>query len=178
VRTVKEDLAKAWLVVACYCGVSPVLGFILGSFEVHVSLTLGACLCLCPALVTLYFDWFTSRSRTGHRALCRVAASIGTLISGSLLLRDVVIVSLITPVRPDPILNGVMVSLVGYVIAMFADHWATRRMERWRRVISPGRCPVCCYDLTGNVSGRCPECGTDVSDLEGGTAEPRPEERR
>ena len=30
----------------------------------------------------------------------------------------------------------------------------------WRQSITPGVCPVCNYDLTGNVSGRCPECGS------------------
>lgn len=34
----------------------------------------------------------------------------------------------------------------------------------WRldRRVPPGRCRMCRYDLTGNVSGVCPECGTDV----------------
>jgi hypothetical protein len=31
-----------------------------------------------------------------------------------------------------------------------------------RRVPGLGRCQKCGYDLTGNVSGRCPECGTEV----------------
>ncbi len=31
-----------------------------------------------------------------------------------------------------------------------------------RRRISPGRCPKCGYNLTGNVSGICPECGEPV----------------
>ena len=25
-----------------------------------------------------------------------------------------------------------------------------------------GVCPICGYDLTGNVSGRCPECGRKI----------------
>lgn len=33
----------------------------------------------------------------------------------------------------------------------------------WRdRRSPPGHCLECGYNLTGNVSGRCPECGTDV----------------
>lgn len=28
-----------------------------------------------------------------------------------------------------------------------------------RRIIQPGHCRKCGYDLTGNVSGVCPECG-------------------
>ena len=27
----------------------------------------------------------------------------------------------------------------------------------------PGHCRHCCYNLTGNVSGRCPECGKEVT---------------
>ena len=34
---------------------------------------------------------------------------------------------------------------------------------RDRRRPVPGRCVMCNYDLTGNVSGRCPECGTSCS---------------
>jgi len=29
----------------------------------------------------------------------------------------------------------------------------------------PGTCQVCAYNLTGNVSGRCPECGTEISSV-------------
>ena len=32
--------------------------------------------------------------------------------------------------------------------------------NRDRRRISPGHCPSCNYNLTGNTSGICPECGT------------------
>ncbi len=34
--------------------------------------------------------------------------------------------------------------------------WAVRHRPRM------GCCGKCGYDLTGNVSGRCPECGTEV----------------
>ena len=34
--------------------------------------------------------------------------------------------------------------------------WRARHRRR------AGRCWKCCYDLTGNVSGRCPECGTEA----------------
>jgi hypothetical protein len=38
-----------------------------------------------------------------------------------------------------------------------------RRWIRGRRLRRhPNLCTACGYDLTGNVSGRCPECGTDV----------------
>jgi len=32
----------------------------------------------------------------------------------------------------------------------------------WRRMHRPGTCPICGYDLQGNVSGRCPECGLQL----------------
>jgi hypothetical protein len=32
-----------------------------------------------------------------------------------------------------------------------------------RKVNADGRCELCEYDLTGNVSGTCPECGTGIS---------------
>ena len=38
--------------------------------------------------------------------------------------------------------------------------WALRHRLRRLHRQSPGRCPHCSYDLTGNVSGICPECGT------------------
>lgn len=31
-------------------------------------------------------------------------------------------------------------------------------------VVLPGFCRKCRYNLTGNVSGRCPECGTDIDE--------------
>lgn len=36
--------------------------------------------------------------------------------------------------------------------------WAVARA--WRLPTTPGKCPTCDYDLTGNTSGVCPECGT------------------
>jgi predicted amidophosphoribosyltransferase len=33
---------------------------------------------------------------------------------------------------------------------------------RDRRLIPPGHCQNCGYNLTGNVSGRCPECGQAI----------------
>jgi hypothetical protein len=36
------------------------------------------------------------------------------------------------------------------------------RAVRKRMVARQGLCPLCDYDLTGNVTGRCPECGTPV----------------
>lgn len=36
------------------------------------------------------------------------------------------------------------------------------RALRRRQLARRGYCPVCSYDLTGNVSGCCPECGTAI----------------
>jgi len=35
---------------------------------------------------------------------------------------------------------------------------------RENMVVPPGFCRKCRYNLTGNVSGRCPECGTDIDE--------------
>jgi hypothetical protein len=39
---------------------------------------------------------------------------------------------------------------------------AIRGLQMWlaKRRKVPGHCPVCSYNLTGNLSGACPECGT------------------
>jgi hypothetical protein len=72
------------------------------------------------------------------------------------------------PWGPQPALPVLRVFLVRALILMFAcrlaasarwwleDHW------RWRPA-PPDVCRQCGYNLTGNVSGRCPECGTDVT---------------
>jgi hypothetical protein len=39
--------------------------------------------------------------------------------------------------------------------------WVAFPFRRWLRS-ARGLCPVCRYDLTGNVSGICPECGRNV----------------
>ena len=46
---------------------------------------------------------------------------------------------------------------IGWMI--LCDKWTERRKRRG----SPGLCPSCKYNLTGNVSGTCPECGTQVA---------------
>ncbi|HUU95965.1 MAG TPA: hypothetical protein VM487_09500 [Phycisphaerae bacterium] len=50
-----------------------------------------------------------------------------------------------------PLFVGALISLTLVAQAYF-----------WRQPITPGTCPVCSYDLTGNVSGTCPECGTPI----------------
>lgn len=34
--------------------------------------------------------------------------------------------------------------------------------QRVENLLDPAKCRKCGYDLTGNMSGRCPECGTDI----------------
>jgi hypothetical protein len=41
--------------------------------------------------------------------------------------------------------------------------WRGRRPELLARFSPDPRCPVCQYNLTGNLSGICPECGTPVA---------------
>ena len=52
-----------------------------------------------------------------------------------------------------PALVGI---LAGFVAWGVVNHFRPRP-------IPPGHCQTCGYNLTGNVSGRCPECGTDVA---------------
>ena len=50
---------------------------------------------------------------------------------------------------------GVGLPLWMPAVGFAALAWFTRAMP-------PGCCAVCGYNLTGNVSGKCPECGTQV----------------
>jgi hypothetical protein len=56
---------------------------------------------------------------------------------------------------------GVFFSPFGVVIMCLVvrRRWIARRS---RARVRRGRCRVCAYDLTGNVSGICPECGTEI----------------
>jgi hypothetical protein len=48
----------------------------------------------------------------------------------------------------------------------FATVWfyfAYRCWSEERRAVSPGHCPKCGYDLTGNASRVCPECGSVIT---------------
>ncbi len=54
-----------------------------------------------------------------------------------------------------PLLGGAC----GYILAKRLEKRWERRLERRR---AEGRCVVCGYNLTGNVSGVCPECGEKI----------------
>lgn len=54
-------------------------------------------------------------------------------------------------------MNLAAAPLVGVIVGCGAYVLERRRRELW-----PRACLRCGYDLTGNVSGRCPECGTEV----------------
>jgi hypothetical protein len=45
-------------------------------------------------------------------------------------------------------------------VAVLPLLWTYKRMLRPHRV--PGSCPICGYNLTGNVSGVCSECGKPI----------------
>lgn len=49
--------------------------------------------------------------------------------------------------------------------------WNLRLRCKDARRPRDGRCVACDYDLTGNVSGRCPECGSEITRVESGAAE-------
>ena len=55
--------------------------------------------------------------------------------------------------------NGILVPLwmpfLVFAAPPIIGWWRTRKLPS-------GHCPVCGYDLTGNVSGVCPECGEDI----------------
>lgn len=45
--------------------------------------------------------------------------------------------------------------------ALWLVVWTARR-----RLLRPGYCPICSYNLTGDTSGICPECGTACTTCE------------
>jgi hypothetical protein len=61
----------------------------------------------------------------------------------------------------------------GTYLALAVHHWLLIAMtailptfavvRTFRRRQVKGQCPICSYNLTGNVSGICPECGTAIS---------------
>lgn len=65
-------------------------------------------------------------------------------------------------VAPNPLLMLVPLML-GYAIMLLPACAAHAIVAFHRQSKSVGHCPVCDYNLTGNVSGRCPECGTIFS---------------
>ncbi|MBN1511548.1 MAG: hypothetical protein JXB13_05995 [Phycisphaerae bacterium] len=50
--------------------------------------------------------------------------------------------------------------VIAAVVVGFAA--LVRFVPETRSTRGPNRCRHCDYDLTGNVSGRCPECGTEI----------------
>jgi len=64
-------------------------------------------------------------------------------------------------VSRSQLLTTVLPYVLGASVLVGVGPWLVARI-RWRRIVPPGHCQTCRYDLTGNVSGRCPECGTPV----------------
>ena len=52
------------------------------------------------------------------------------------------------------------VVLIAIFVALL--EWRGRRPELIARFSADPNCPVCQYNLTGNLSGICPECGTPI----------------
>lgn len=95
--------------------------------------------------------------------LC-AAAIVATLPSNTRMDRSVPLIFLptfgagVVGSMIDPILGILGAGAAGVVMAGVA--WRTQR------VIPPGLCQRCAYDLTDNAAGVCPECGTPVPDPE------------
>ncbi len=60
----------------------------------------------------------------------------------------------------DWVLAGAFVGLPLFLGVILSVALAVQAV--WRQSTTPGFCPVCNYDLTGNVSGTCPQCGTRI----------------
>ncbi len=73
--------------------------------------------------------------------------------------------SVILGMRKYWLVPGIGAGIIGIV-------WIIRRV-RWRNRVRAGKCPVCRYDLRGNISGTCPECGYPYPD-ESRSQESRP----
>lgn len=97
------------------------------------------------------------------------------------LLVDACIVVMLATLRKHPVvivLMGVLMlaPCLNLVFLLIANQMATAALrgvglkvgfmgvknEDVLRKLNPNLCRQCAYDLTGNVSGRCPECGTDL----------------
>lgn len=59
--------------------------------------------------------------------------------------------------------RGVDITLPLWVPTLVASLPAILVAAHARRLRRRGACAKCCYDLTGNVTGRCPECGTHIT---------------
>ncbi len=56
-----------------------------------------------------------------------------------------------------------MVSLLGTPIWALLESWGYVHFSNWLLAKNPSHCcKKCGYNLTGNISGRCPECGTNI----------------
>ncbi|MBI5764999.1 MAG: hypothetical protein HZA51_15895 [Planctomycetes bacterium] len=63
-----------------------------------------------------------------------------------------------------PILAMLAMTLfsLGPIFGISIAEWLMKRADK-KLNFPRGSCQSCGYNLTGNVSGRCPECGTDVN---------------
>jgi hypothetical protein len=103
------------------------------------------------------FSWWLVGARG---AGLRGRRLFGWIISGTLLNAafDVAVVWGLMEGPAPQVAIAAMIAL--FIIAL---HVVGRRDSLKARFASQRKCAACDYDLTGNLSGRCPECGSNIS---------------
>lgn len=97
-------------------------------------------------------------TRWSDNALFRASlAGIVTMMLGSCIGSPLVLFLADGDIPLRSFVSGIwlLAMLVGIITFFYS-----RRVDRPLQWAKAGRCRMCGYDLTGNVTGRCPECGT------------------
>ena len=92
-----------------------------------------------------------------------IGIAIGVVLGGLII---VIVDPLLETFIQDQVIIVIMQLAVEFVFGsgglMFGIFLAVRLLEPPK---DPNACEECGYNLTGNVSGRCPECGTEISSV-------------